>query len=107
MAIAGAVLNNKDDKKGYGDTYQNHFSWKYGPHFPRFPDTNNTRFNSHAEAAAELLKHLDFYLEFLNFIKGFELGGFVFACGDVGDEQLGGFGVGAFVRNLGEFIERQ
>jgi hypothetical protein len=43
-AIAGAILNNKDDKKGQGQA-----------HRVRFPDTNNTRFGSFGLAAAELI----------------------------------------------------
>ncbi|RXW22038.1 hypothetical protein EST38_g3818 [Candolleomyces aberdarensis] len=69
-ALAGALFNNKDDKKGYGDTHLSHLMTEFGlKETHRFPDTSNTRFNSHAEAAAELLKRLEFYLRFLEDVK--------------------------------------
>ena len=67
-ALAGAIFNNKDDKKGYGDTYTHHCLQRLGK-ASRFPDTSNTRFNSHAEAAAVLLTYLDFHQEFLVMVK--------------------------------------
>jgi len=71
VALAGTIFNNKDDKKGQGDAHVFHFMEIDGnsKHFQRFPDTSNTRFNSHAEAAAELLTHLDKYLEFMLLIR--------------------------------------
>lgn len=69
-ALAGALFNNKDDKKGYGDTHLVHLLADFGLKAThRFPDTSNTRFNSHGEAAAELLKHLDFYHRFLDDVR--------------------------------------
>ncbi|KAJ8454145.1 hypothetical protein ONZ45_g19419 [Pleurotus djamor] len=67
-SIAGAIFNNKDDKKGQGDTYRSYFEMKYGKSSP-FPGTNNTRFGSHGEAAIELIKNLDGYLAFMNDVK--------------------------------------
>ncbi|KAF8149017.1 hypothetical protein BJ912DRAFT_833748, partial [Pholiota molesta] len=59
-----------DDKKGQGDSHVYHFSELEGAKkFRRFPDTSNTRFNSHADAASELLTHLEDYLRFLLLIK--------------------------------------
>ncbi|KAJ2916131.1 hypothetical protein MD484_g4288, partial [Candolleomyces efflorescens] len=69
-ALAGALFNNKDDKKGYGDSHLVHLMSEFGlKNTHRFPDTSNTRFNSHAEAAAELLKRLSFYIQFLEDVK--------------------------------------
>ncbi|RXW25130.1 hypothetical protein EST38_g727 [Candolleomyces aberdarensis] len=69
-ALAGTLFNNKDDKKGYHDTHLNHLTAKYGLKAShRFPDTSNVRFNTYAEGAGELLKYLDFYLEFLDLVK--------------------------------------
>ncbi|KAF9024315.1 hypothetical protein BDP27DRAFT_1438217 [Rhodocollybia butyracea] len=65
-ALAGAIFNNKDDKKGQGDTHINHFRAKFGDHHHWFPDTSNTRFGSHGLAACELLKHHAEYIQFLN-----------------------------------------
>ncbi|THU88513.1 hypothetical protein K435DRAFT_821621 [Dendrothele bispora CBS 962.96] len=58
MNLASALFNNKDDKKGQGDTHVNLFGH-------RFPDTNNTRFGSHADATAEVVKHLDAYVDYV------------------------------------------
>lgn len=68
-AIAGALFNNKDDKKGQGDTYLMHFKAKYGESFRRFPDTNNTRFGSHGEAAGNLLRYHEGYVEYMQLIR--------------------------------------
>ncbi|KAF8057049.1 hypothetical protein FPV67DRAFT_1677808 [Lyophyllum atratum] len=51
-SLAGAVFQNKDDKKGQQDTYQLFFE-------------QSLRFGSHGEAAGELLVHLPLFLEFL------------------------------------------
>ncbi|THU94800.1 hypothetical protein K435DRAFT_819917 [Dendrothele bispora CBS 962.96] len=52
MDLAGALFNNKDDKKGQGDIHVNHFKV-------------NTRFGSHGLAACEIVKYLDAYVEFV------------------------------------------
>jgi hypothetical protein len=66
-SIAGALFNNKDDKKGQQDTYKSWFE-EFNGGFVRFPDTNNTHYQSHCAAAAELVTLLDKYLEFLEFV---------------------------------------
>ncbi|KAF8059795.1 hypothetical protein FPV67DRAFT_1707711 [Lyophyllum atratum] len=67
-SLAGAIFNHKDDKKGQQDTFRLYFEDKLG--FPvHFPDTSNTRFQSHCEAAGELIVHLPYYLEFLLIVK--------------------------------------
>jgi hypothetical protein len=69
-ALAGTLFNNKVDKKRYQDTHLNHLMAQYGLKAShRFPDTSNVRFNTYAEGAGELLKYLDFYLEFLDLLK--------------------------------------
>jgi hypothetical protein len=68
-ALAGAIFNNKDDKKGYGDSHVWHLMELAGRPVKRFPGTNNTRFNSHAEAAVELLINLAAYNTYLLLIK--------------------------------------
>ncbi|KAJ7669569.1 hypothetical protein B0H17DRAFT_887150, partial [Mycena rosella] len=62
-AIAGAILNNKDDKKGQGDKHTEFMSLRTGKFHPRFPDTNNTRFGCFGLAAAEIMMFLDHYGE--------------------------------------------
>ncbi|KAL1686393.1 hypothetical protein GGG16DRAFT_64388 [Schizophyllum commune] len=72
-ALAGAIFHHRSDKKGQGDTYVNVLSYMLSEDFEqvihRFPQTNNTRFGSHGEAAGELLVHLEYYIEFLEFIR--------------------------------------
>ncbi|KAJ3831591.1 hypothetical protein F5878DRAFT_549340 [Lentinula raphanica] len=66
MDLMGALLNNKDDKKGQGDIHVNYFKKHLGKDHPRFPPTNNTRFSSHGLAAAEVIKYLSLYRKFIN-----------------------------------------
>ncbi|KDQ57065.1 hypothetical protein JAAARDRAFT_131143 [Jaapia argillacea MUCL 33604] len=66
--LAGAIFNNKDDKKGQHDVYISWFKHRLG-HALRFPDTSNTRFQTHCTAAAELILHLELYIEFLLCIR--------------------------------------
>lgn len=66
VALAGAIFNNKDDKKGYADTYQQALLDATGGKMAsRFPDTSNTRFQSHGKAAEVILKYLGFHRTFL------------------------------------------
>lgn len=67
-SIAGALFNNKDKKKGQQDTYCWYFFNVLG-YTVNFPDTSNTRYGSHCDAAAELITHLPIYIEFLEFIR--------------------------------------
>ena len=68
-AIAGAIFNNKDDKKGQGDSHEFHLAAHIGKPTRRFPKTNQTRFGSHGEAAAVLLTYLEFYRNYLLLVK--------------------------------------
>ncbi|KAH7917274.1 hypothetical protein BV22DRAFT_1135542 [Leucogyrophana mollusca] len=70
--LAGAIFNHKDDKKGQQDTHRFFFMQVKGKvknALKKFPDTSNTRYHSHCDAATELIKYLDHYLEFLDFIR--------------------------------------
>jgi hypothetical protein len=67
-SLAGMLFNNKDDKLGQQDTHQ-HFFQSRQQNVPKFPDTNNTRYQSHCAAAAELITRLNLYLDYLNWIK--------------------------------------
>lgn len=64
-ALAGAVLNKKDDKKGQGDVCASMTSLSV----KRFPDTNNTRFGSVGRAAEFLLVYLQPTRDFIEGIK--------------------------------------
>ncbi|KAI0708898.1 hypothetical protein C8T65DRAFT_695745 [Cerioporus squamosus] len=67
-SLAGALFNHQDDKRGYHDTYVFYFQQIIG-HPLRFPDTSNTRYQSHCAAAAELLTHLPHYIRFLELVR--------------------------------------
>jgi hypothetical protein len=66
--LAGLMFNNRDDKVGFHDTYRDFFESLFG-YSCVFPDTSNTRFQSHCAAAAELLVNLDAYVQFLEMIR--------------------------------------
>ncbi|KAJ7620143.1 hypothetical protein FB45DRAFT_745577 [Roridomyces roridus] len=66
--LMGALLNNKDDKKGEQERYVIFFESKFG-YALYFPDTNNTRYQSHSEGAGEIIVHRPTYFELLEFIR--------------------------------------
>ncbi|KAF8188240.1 hypothetical protein K438DRAFT_1972424 [Mycena galopus ATCC 62051] len=68
-ALAGALFNNKDDKKGQADKHVDFMTKKLGKPHPRFPDTSNTRFSSHGNAAAELSTYITEYKEMMDIIR--------------------------------------
>ncbi|KAJ7588345.1 hypothetical protein C8J56DRAFT_1050416 [Mycena floridula] len=57
--LAGTIFDNKDDKKGQGDSHVIHLEGQW------FPDTSNTHFASYGDAADELIDSLDDYREYL------------------------------------------
>jgi hypothetical protein len=66
--LAGDILNHKNDKKGHHDT----FRWWWLDNLKEqitFPDTSNTRFQSHCDAAAALIKDLPHFIKFLEFVR--------------------------------------
>ena len=65
--IAGEILNNKFDKKGYHDVFQWWWKKNVGIDFT-FPDTSNTWFQCFCDAAAVLLLYLPYFILFLEFI---------------------------------------
>jgi hypothetical protein len=62
--LLGALLRNKDDKKGQQSMYKIAFEKKFGKQHA-FPETNQTRFGSHLQAAVELVLYLEWYQEFM------------------------------------------
>ncbi|TFK64123.1 hypothetical protein BDN72DRAFT_926206 [Pluteus cervinus] len=69
-SLAGALFNHSDDKKGYQDKHVNFMGTRkrdlYGiQHGGHFPDTSNTRFQSHSYAAAELVSFIHDYVDLL------------------------------------------
>lgn len=65
--LAGAILRNKDAKKGQQDVYRWFFENVLG--YPiQFPDTSHVRFGSFGAAAGKLLLHLPIYITFLEHV---------------------------------------
>jgi hypothetical protein len=67
-SLAGMLFNNKNDKVGQQDMYQQFFS-SQGLNKPKFPDTSNTHYQSHCGAAAELITNNNLYFTFMEWIK--------------------------------------
>lgn len=67
--LAGAIFNNKDDKKGQADRHVDFMTRSLGKQHSRFPDTSNTRFGSHGDAAGELITYLLQYREIMELIE--------------------------------------
>ena len=67
-SIAGAIFNNKDDKKGYQDAHKRYFEPITGK-WKKFPDTSNTRYQSYSEAAAELITYRKEYIDLLTTMR--------------------------------------
>ncbi|KAI0313246.1 hypothetical protein OF83DRAFT_1065825 [Amylostereum chailletii] len=66
--LVGALVNHKDEKKGYHDSFRMYMFNITGKTLT-FPDTSNTRYQSHCKVAAHLLKYLDEYTRFLEIIR--------------------------------------
>jgi hypothetical protein len=66
--LAGMLFNNKNDKHGQQDVYQQLFLFRE-VRKKKFPDTNNTCYQSHCAAAAELLTTLELYVKFMEWIR--------------------------------------
>ncbi|PBK91256.1 hypothetical protein ARMGADRAFT_932911 [Armillaria gallica] len=67
-SLAGAIFRHKDRKRGQQDTLRFFFDHKIGFSIC-FPDTSNTRFQSHAEACAVIITYMDLLLKFLDYVK--------------------------------------
>ncbi|KAF7341070.1 hypothetical protein MSAN_02093100 [Mycena sanguinolenta] len=68
ISLFGALVNHKDDKKGLHDVYENYFRPAIGAGV-RFPDTSNTRYQSHGRGGARLLAYLEEHRTFMDFVK--------------------------------------
>ena len=68
-ALAGAILNYKDDKKGQGDKHIHYFKEKVDAKYKQFPDTSNTRFGSHGDAVADLIQYLEPHIDYPNIVR--------------------------------------
>ncbi len=67
--LAGALFRHKDDKKGQQDSMRFFFELSWLGRLLTFPDTSNTRFGSHGDAASMLLAYLPLFCEYLELIR--------------------------------------
>lgn len=66
--LGGMICNNKDNKKGQQDTYRWYFAKVLG--YPAsYPDVSNTRYQTHGNAAAEIITHLSTYISFMEYVR--------------------------------------
>ncbi|KAJ7120405.1 hypothetical protein C8R44DRAFT_737216 [Mycena epipterygia] len=68
-ALAGAIFNHKDDKKGQADKHVDFMTRKTGKPHSRFPDTSNARFGTFGGASAELITYILEYLDMMDLIQ--------------------------------------
>jgi hypothetical protein len=64
--LEGFICCNKDKKKGQQDTYNWYIEEKVGLRVP-YPDVSNTRYSSHGEASATLIR--DHFIHFMEFVR--------------------------------------
>ncbi|KAI0308696.1 hypothetical protein OF83DRAFT_1019993, partial [Amylostereum chailletii] len=68
VSLMGVVLKNRDHKKGQQDLVGIFTEHKLG--YPiRFPQTNNTCFQSHSRASEVVFLHTDLWIEFFDSIR--------------------------------------
>ncbi|KAH9911534.1 uncharacterized protein BXZ73DRAFT_56889 [Epithele typhae] len=66
--LTGLLFNHREDTKGQQDSFRYSMEKATGKLFT-FPDTSNTRFGSHGDAATVLVEHLEHILVFLEQIR--------------------------------------
>ena len=68
LDLAGAVFRHKDDKKGQQDSLHYNMEAELG-FVVQWPDTSNTRYHSHGDAACEFLVHAPCYITYLELMR--------------------------------------
>ncbi|KAL5493037.1 hypothetical protein ACEPAI_4485 [Sanghuangporus weigelae] len=68
MDLMGDMLKNRNDKKGHQHTFQD-FALFTLDRIINFPGTSNTRYSSYLEAAAETIARLQFYINYMHYIR--------------------------------------
>ncbi|KAJ7732317.1 hypothetical protein B0H16DRAFT_1328808 [Mycena metata] len=66
--LAGAIFRHKDRKRGQQDTLRYFWDYETGVNIC-FPDTSNTRFQSHAAACEIIVVHMELLLQFLVYVR--------------------------------------
>ena len=64
-SLIGALVNNKDEGKGYAEEFQTYAQDHLGGPVP-LADTSNVRYQCYGDAAAEIIQHPDLYIDFIN-----------------------------------------
>ncbi|KAG1818074.1 uncharacterized protein BJ212DRAFT_1298923 [Suillus subaureus] len=67
LDLAGSVFYHKDDKKGQHYSLQYYLETELG-FTSQWPDTSNTCYHSHGDAACKYLVHKSWYMQFLEII---------------------------------------
>ncbi|KAJ7620634.1 hypothetical protein DFH06DRAFT_1105910 [Mycena polygramma] len=67
-SLAGAIFRHKDRKRGQQDTLRYFWDHETGLNIC-FPDTSNTRFQSHAGGCEVVVVNMDLFLQFLVYVK--------------------------------------
>ncbi|THU75834.1 hypothetical protein K435DRAFT_824682 [Dendrothele bispora CBS 962.96] len=67
-SLSGTIYRHKDRKRGQQDTLQ-FFLHEELSFCVEFPDTSNTRFQSHAQACAIIITYRDLFLKFLQLVE--------------------------------------
>jgi hypothetical protein len=67
-ALAGEIFH-KDDKKGQANRHVDFMSYSLDKQHHRFPDTSNTHFGSHGDAAGKLITYLPQYRDMMVLIE--------------------------------------
>ncbi|KAJ6483561.1 hypothetical protein C8R47DRAFT_1132582 [Mycena vitilis] len=67
-SLAGAIFRHKDRKRGQQDTLRYFWDNETGLNIC-FPDTSNTRFQSHAGACEITVVNMDLFLRFLDYVR--------------------------------------
>lgn len=68
LDLAGAVFRHKDSKKGQHNSLLYHMESELGFRI-QWPDTSNTRYHSHGDAASEFLVHEQLYIAYLEQVR--------------------------------------
>lgn len=66
--LCGCLFRHKNDKKGQQDSMRWFFLASRLAKLLTFPDTSNTRYGSHGDAASVLIAYLDLFLELLDIV---------------------------------------
>ena len=64
-SLVGALVNNKDEGKGCSEEFRTYTEDRLGKPIA-FPDTSNVRYQCYGDAAVEIIRHPDLYIDFVN-----------------------------------------